>query len=77
MATTVLTGTSPPLYYKPAGTTAAFGPTDVTVAGALLTSALTSTSKLVIPSNSALSTKPVALLLAPCPPVSQLAPSTT
>jgi len=36
MATTVLTGTSGALYYKPAGTTAAFGPTDVTVAGALL-----------------------------------------
>jgi hypothetical protein len=36
MATTVLSGTSGALYYKPAGTTAAFGPTDVTVAGALL-----------------------------------------
>jgi hypothetical protein len=36
MATTVLSGTSGALYYKPAGTTAAFGPTDVTVAGAIL-----------------------------------------
>ena len=36
MATTVLSGTSGALYYKPAGTSANFGPTDVTVAGALL-----------------------------------------
>jgi hypothetical protein len=36
MATTVLTGTSGALYYKPAGTTASFSPTNVTVAGALI-----------------------------------------
>jgi hypothetical protein len=36
MATTVLTGTSGALYYKPAGTTASFAPADVTVAGAIL-----------------------------------------
>jgi len=36
MATTVLTGTSGALYYKPAGTTISFSPTNVTVAGALL-----------------------------------------
>ena len=36
MATTVLSGTSGALYYKPAGTSANFGPTDVTVAGALI-----------------------------------------
>lgn len=35
MATTVLSGTSGALYYKPAGTTAAFSPTDVTIAGAV------------------------------------------
>lgn len=36
MATTVLSGTSGALYYKPAGTSANFGPTDVTVAGAII-----------------------------------------
>lgn len=36
MATTVLTGTSGALYYKPAGTTSTFSPADVTVAGAIL-----------------------------------------
>jgi len=36
MATTVLTGTSGALYYKPAGTTSTFSPSDVTVAGAIL-----------------------------------------
>jgi hypothetical protein len=36
MATTVLTGTSGALYYKPAGTTSTFSPSDVTTAGALL-----------------------------------------
>jgi len=36
MATTVLSGTSGALYYKPAGTAANFGPTDVTVAGAII-----------------------------------------
>jgi hypothetical protein len=36
MATTVLTGTSGALYYKPAGTTASFAPADVTTVGALL-----------------------------------------
>ena len=35
MATTVLSGTSGALYYKPAGTTAAFAPSDVTVVGAV------------------------------------------
>jgi len=36
MATTVLTGTSGALYYKPAGTTSTFSPSDVTVSGAVL-----------------------------------------
>ena len=36
MATTVLTGTSGALYYKPAGTTASFAPADVTTATAVL-----------------------------------------
>jgi hypothetical protein len=36
MATTVLTGTSGALYYKPAGTTASFAPADVTISGAVL-----------------------------------------
>jgi hypothetical protein len=36
MATTVLSGTSGALYYKPAGTTASFSPSNVTVAGALI-----------------------------------------
>lgn len=36
MATTVLTGTSGALYYKPAGTTSTFAPADVTVVGAVL-----------------------------------------
>ena len=36
MATAVLSGTSGALYYKPAGTSANFGPTDVTVAGAII-----------------------------------------
>jgi hypothetical protein len=35
MATTVLSGTSGALYYKPAGTTSAFSPSDVTIAGAI------------------------------------------
>ena len=37
MATTVLSGTSGALYYKPAGTTSSFSPSDVTIAGAVLT----------------------------------------
>jgi hypothetical protein len=36
MATTVLTGTSGALYYKPAGTTASFAPADVTTATGVL-----------------------------------------
>ena len=36
MATTVLSGISGALYYKPAGTRAVFSPSDVTVAGAIL-----------------------------------------
>jgi hypothetical protein len=36
MATTVLSGTSGALYYKPAGTTASFAPADVTTATAVL-----------------------------------------
>lgn len=36
MATTVLTGTSGALYYKPAGTAADFTPSDVTIAGAII-----------------------------------------